>query len=131
MNVDILSKDPLTLQTPLLVLPLAEGTDPLDGVLTSADSMVAGAITRARTGGDFSGRTEETLLLYPPEGSGPERLLVVGTGKPKEFDGEILRRVLGRACRVAEGLKVGAFSAWLDPDWTLGSAPTASWAWAM
>jgi leucyl aminopeptidase len=53
------------------------------------------------------------------------RILVVGAGAPEELDAETLRRVMGRAVRVAEGLKLKEISAWLDPSWPLGEALAA------
>ena len=56
---------------------------------------------------------------------GPERVLMVGAGAPGDLDAETLRRLMGRAVRVAEGLKLKEISAWLDPSWPPGEALVA------
>jgi len=125
MNVELFTADPLTLPSPLLVLPLPQGTTTLEGVLAAADEKVGGTLLRALEGGDIKGKVEETLLLFPEEGVGPSRLLVMGMGKAEELEAETLRRMAGRAVRVAEGSGITEISFWLDPSIPLGPALTA------
>ena len=102
MRAQIVSADPLAHPTPLLVLPLFKGEEGLIGIFSRVDEMVAGALGRAISAGDFRGKTEETLLLYPPSESPQERILVIGLGERDAFGAEILRRVSGRGVRVAQ-----------------------------
>jgi leucyl aminopeptidase len=125
MNVELISRNPLAASTPLLALPLPEGVKTLEGVPAAADALVGGSLGRALAREDFRGKKEETLLLFPPLAGGPDRLLVVGLGKAEDLDAETLRRVLGRAVRVAEGLRLTELSAWLDPSWPLRTALAA------
>ena len=125
MNVELILRDPLTVPSPLLVLPLPEGTETLKGALASANALTEGDLERALERKDITGKKEETFLLFPPEGPGPDRILVVGTGKRDEWDAEVLRRVVGRAVRVAEGLKLGALAVWMDPGFPLSQATYA------
>ena len=125
MNVQVVSSDPLSHPTPLLVLPLFKGVEEPEGVFSSADDLVGGALGRALRAGDFTGKAEETLLLYPTEGSGIGRILVIGLGEEESLDAETLRRVAGRSVRVVEGLKVSALSVWLDSTWSTGPALSA------
>jgi len=125
MNVELLLRDPLTVPSPLLALLLPQGGDVTKGVLASADALVDGHLKRAVERGDLTGKKEETLLLFPRGGSGPARILVVGAGAPEELDAEALRRAMGRAVRVAEGLKLQEVSAWMDPSWPMGDALVA------
>lgn len=122
MNVKLILRDPLTVPSPLLVLPLLQGTETLTGVLASANALTGGDLEGALERKDITGKTEETFLLFPPKGSGPERILLVGTGKRDELDAEILRRVFGRAVRVAEGMRLGTLSVWMDPGLPLSQA---------
>jgi leucyl aminopeptidase len=122
MNVELILRDPLTVPSPLLVLPMPEGTETLKGALASADALTGGDLGRALERKDITGKKEETFLLFPPEGSGPKRILVVGTGKPDELDAEVLRRVFGRAVRVAEGMRLEALAVWMDPGFPLSQA---------
>src|SRR5437879_6332739 len=55
-----------------------------------------GVVARVITSGDFKGKRDETTLLYPT-GAKPERVLLVGLGKP----GEVTRTAIRRAAAVA------------------------------
>ena len=122
MNVHVVTSDPLSHPTPLLVLPVFEGIEAPDGVLSQVDGLVGGALARAISEGDFSGKAEGTLLLYMPVGSPQGRILVIGMGKEEAFDAEVARRVAGRSVRVAEGLKLSSLAIRLDRAW--GTGPT-------
>jgi leucyl aminopeptidase len=65
------------------------------------------------------GKEEETLLLFGAGDGGPDRVLFIGAGKADELKPETIRRVFGRAVRVAENLRVTRLAAWLDPAWEL------------
>ena len=125
MNIQIVKSDILTHPTPLLVLPLFKGTEEMQGVFSAVDELVEGALRRAVSAGDFSGKAESTLLLYPPVGSSPERILILGLGDEDDFNAETLRRIAGRSVRVAEGLRVSSIAIRMDAAWDLGMAPAA------
>ncbi len=116
MNVELILQDPLTAPSPLLVLPVLQGTEKVEGALASADALVKGDVQRALDRKDITGKKEETFLFFPSEGSGPERILMLGMGKPGEVDAEVLRKGFGRAVRVAEGLGLTGLSIWMDPS---------------
>ncbi len=122
MNVELTHQNPLSVASPLLALPLFEGVEELDEVLAGADRLAGGNLRRALDRGDMTGRKEEVLFLFPEDASGPERILVVGAGKPEEIDAEGLRRVAGRAVRVAEGLGLERLSFYLDATIPLPAA---------
>ncbi|HEX6558714.1 MAG TPA: leucyl aminopeptidase [Longimicrobiales bacterium] len=100
--------------TPLLVLPIFEGVSDLAGLDAEVDKRTGGTIRRVLDQGDFRGRKEETLVLYPREGEqvGAKRVLLVGAGKREDYTVERLRRAVGAAARAAErmGLQSLAFS---------------------
>ena len=81
MNVKVIASDPLSHPTPLLVLPVPKGATEPEGVFSGVDELVGGALRKALTEGDFTGKAEETLLLYPAKESGPGRILVIGLGE--------------------------------------------------
>jgi leucyl aminopeptidase len=114
MNVELVTKDPLNVPSPLLVLLLSEGVTSLGGTPASVDEWLDGALGRALERGDFRGKAEETLLLFADKDGGPERVLAVGVGKSEELEAEGVRRALGRAVRVAEGSRLSSLSTWLD-----------------
>ena len=125
MNVQVVSSDPLSHPIPLLVLPMFKDSGPLKGPLSTVDELVGGALSRALEAGDFSGKAEETLLFYPPTGSPAGRILLMGMGDSDSLDLETLRKVAGRAVRVAEERKVSGLSFWLAPAMELGPASVA------
>ncbi len=95
------------IRTPLLVLHVFERDKEPFGFVAKVDALYNGAISRVLQSGDFSGRKEDTLLLYPPSGTpGIERVLLVGVGKREEHTVERLRRVVGVAVRQAEKLNI-------------------------
>src|SRR5216117_3606554 len=82
-------------ETPLLAVALAQGSV-VPASLADLDRAAGGVVTRAITSGDFKGKRDETTLLYS-SGAQPERVLLVGLGKP----GEITRTSIRRAAAVA------------------------------
>src|SRR5688500_1459652 len=92
-------------QTPLLAVAVARG--PLPPSLAELDRAAGGALQRLYAGGDFSGKRDETALVYPTGPAG--RILLVGLGKPDELDRAAIRRAAAvaskrmRALGVAEG----------------------------
>src|SRR6266700_702958 len=81
--------------TPLLAVALAQGSA-VPASLADLDRAAGGIVARAITSGDFKGKRDETTLLYP-SGAKPERVLLVGLGKP----GEVTRTTIRRAAAVA------------------------------
>ena len=96
------------LATPLLVLHLFEGDLEPSGLVAKIDARFGGAISRVVQNGDFGGRKEEVLVLYPPDPQARiERVLLVGAGKREEHTLARLRRGIGAAVRVAERMGIG------------------------
>ena len=93
----VVSAPPAGYETPLLALALARGSLPPS--LTALDQAVGGAINRVLAAGDFSGKRDEVVVLYP---SGPAaRVLLVGLGKPDEIDRTAIRRAAAVAAKRA------------------------------
>src|SRR5438094_8725458 len=80
---------------PLLAVALGQGSV-LPASLADLDRAAGGVVARVITSGDFKGKRDETTLLYP-SGAKPERVLLVGLGKP----GEVTRTTIRRAAAVA------------------------------
>src|SRR2546426_8730551 len=81
--------------TPLLAVALAQGST-VPALLADIDRAAGGVVARVITSGDFKGKRAETTLLYP-SGAKPERVLLVGLGKP----GEVTRNTIRSAAAVA------------------------------
>ena len=78
------------LETPLLALALGQGST-LPASLTELDRVAGGFLDRAVTSGDFKGKRDEALLLYPGGGEA-QRILLVGLGKAGEVTRSSIRR---------------------------------------
>ena len=64
-------------ETPLLAVALAEGSA-LPASLAGLDQASGGVLSRAVTSGDFKGKRDETLALYPGGGGGKARVIPAG-----------------------------------------------------
>jgi leucyl aminopeptidase len=111
---------PAGYETPLLALALGRGKLPAS--LEAADKGTGGAIGRVLTSGDFTGKKDETAILYP---SGPAaRVLLVGLGTPNEIDRAIIRRAAAIAAKKARSLGVPR-AAFHIPAEARGKVPAA------
>jgi leucyl aminopeptidase len=93
---------PAGFETPLLAIAVARGG--LPSPLAALDKGTGGAIGRLFAAGDFSGKKDESALIYPP---GPAaRVLLVGLGKGDEVSRATLRRAAAVAAKRARSLGV-------------------------
>jgi leucyl aminopeptidase len=103
------------LQTPLLVLQMFERDADLSGAAAELDEKTGGLITRVLSSGDFVGKKDEYLPLYPPTNSiKAERILLVGVGKPADYTLERLRRAVGTSIRAAEKMRIRSIALVMD-----------------
>src|SRR2546421_239527 len=88
------------IETPLLAIALAQGST-LPKSLGELDRAAGGGgvLARAVASGDFKGKRDESLLVYPGGGKA-QRILLVGLGKGAEVPRSAIRRA-------AAGQKVG------------------------
>lgn len=91
-------------ETPLLAVALAQGSA-VPASLAELDRASGGVVTRAITSGDFKGKRDEAALLYPGSAK-PERLLLVGLGKPADVSRTVIRRAAAVAAKRARALGV-------------------------
>lgn len=123
LKVMVATTAPGEARGPLLAVPLAEGAT-VTGPLAALDGRAGGAIARLLERGDFRGRKDETLVVYPV--SGPvERVVLLGLGKPAEAGLDRLRRAVGLAVRQAEKLRTGALGLVLEQASTAVNADIA------
>jgi leucyl aminopeptidase len=97
-----------SVDTPLLAVALAQG-GAVPPSLSELDRAAGGVVGRAITSGDFKGKRDEMVLLYPG-GAKPQRLLLVGLGKPGEVTRNSLRRAAAVAAKRARALGVKQFA---------------------
>ena len=98
------SRNPVETETDLLVLPLVKIEDKkqaLPGRAAALDRALGGRISSVIESGDFRGKKDEKLLLYPDDALPAKRLLLLGLGEAAELDAEALRCAAGRAVKEA------------------------------
>ena len=101
--------------TPLLVLPVYERDTSPVGIGVDIDQRMGGTIARVLQSGDFMGRKDETLVLFPHNVQlKAERVLLLGVGKREGYTLERLRRLIGLALRTAEKIGVKGFAISLE-----------------
>ena len=98
------SHDPVETETDLLVLPLVQIEDKkraLPGRAAALDRALGGRLSSVIESGDFRGKKDEKLLLYPDDALPAKRLLLVGLGEEAKLDAEALRCAAGQAVKEA------------------------------
>lgn len=108
------------------------------GALSSAaervDRAAGGLIKRQLESGDITGKAGSTSVLFAPSGVGAKRVLVVGLGVQKSFDGARFQKVNHEATRALGRLPVTEAVSYLtevdvpgrDAGWRLRVAALAS-----
>lgn len=103
----IIRAAPTEIATPLLVLPHFEGEAAPRGATAEVDRRLQGQLAQLLERGDFKGKRDEALVVYPlADALGAERVVLVGLGQRGDYTLERLRRAVGSAVRQAE--RVGA-----------------------
>ncbi len=90
-----------------IVVNLLQGVTQPGGATRAMDEALGGAITRLVASGDFTGKLNQTAVLYPaPDAAGvtATRVLLVGLGKGQELTLDRVRQVAGTAARRARDL---------------------------
>jgi leucyl aminopeptidase len=108
MEFAIKTGSALTQRTPALVLGVFAGRK-LSAAAAAADEASGGGITRILRKGDFAGEPGQTQWLYGLKDLPAERVLLVGCGPERRFDGRAYVRANATAARALE--RSGATSA--------------------
>jgi leucyl aminopeptidase len=112
--------------TPLLAVAVARGALPPS--LGALDKSTGGALGRLFDAGDFTGKRDETAVVYP---AGPAaRILLVGMGKPDEITPAAVRRAASLAGKRARsiGIPSAAFYLAREARGKMGAATAAQMA---
>ena len=116
MNVRCVSSDgAICHDTPLLVLPVHESEEKAEA--PKAEVLAPTGLSEVLSGAfpveDLKHKPGESVFVYLNEGGGPRRVLLLGAGKPSDFDLEGARRFAGHAVRAAESVGVSGLTTYL------------------
>jgi leucyl aminopeptidase len=119
MQLRYLDADPARHETELLAVAVVQGERVTPkSALGPLNNGLGGAVARAIELGDMRGKPTDEVLLYAPGGAaggrGPKRVLLLGVGESDALTPESVRRMVGRAVRVAEKLRLDGLTVSLD-----------------
>lgn len=98
-------------ESPFLAVIVPEGGLPQS--LAALDKAAGGSVARAYASGDFRGKRDETLMLYPATGAA--RLLLIGIGSG-QGDATALRRAAAIAGKRAVQARVASAAVFMTPE---------------
>jgi len=90
----------------LLILGMFADTKRLPTEYSTIDKSAGGIISELIKLGDFSGKANETSLLYPKGKIACKRILIVGFGEKDKFELNVIRQAAGTSAKLAE--KIGS-----------------------
>lgn len=97
MDITVIQGNIAAQATDCIVVNLFENTPEPSGATGAVDQALNGAIRRLIAGGDFTGKSGTTSLLYPGEALSAGRVLLVGLGDPARFDRHAARKAAAAA----------------------------------
>jgi leucyl aminopeptidase len=107
LNISIRTDEAAAVRTPLLVLQHFQDDDEPMGAAAVVDEGLDGLLARLMSRGDFTGRPEEALVVYPEDpGFAADRVLLIGVGRRADYSMQGLRKAVGKAVREAERMRV-------------------------
>src|SRR5215204_4570665 len=83
-----------------LAVGVYEGEKPEAGVLSEIDRRSGGVITSLIEAGELTGKAGETAYVHNPGDLKARRLLLLGAGRPEDFNTDGVRRMAGTAARL-------------------------------
>ena len=110
MQISIETRPAAALDTEALVTYVFEQDDPIQGAVAELDRAAGGTLRKLAQSGEITGKAYETSLLHYLPGLTPQRLLLIGAGKPEKFTSTELRRVVATALRYLKGRSVKRFA---------------------
>jgi len=116
LNVSVMKSAVADASTPLLALPVFEGEGLASEPARMVDQAMGRAVSRVLDRGDFRGKPDETLVLYPAPGAlAAERVVLLGAGRRDRLDAERIRCIAGTAVRQAQRLGTRGLAILVDP----------------
>ena len=115
----VLAQAPTGYSTPLLAVLVPTGGLPAS--LAALDQQAGGTLGRLYGSGDFSGKKDESAMVYP---AGPAaRILLIGVGKAEEVTRTMLRRAAAIAGKRARAAGVPSMALFPAPETLTSTTP--------
>lgn len=112
LTTALVAADPAKHPTPFLAVLIPEG--PLPPSLMDVDTASGGALSRLYGSGDFTGKCDDVVVLYPAAGT--SRIVLIGLGKPAETGMAEVRRGAATAAKRARTVGVAKLALVLAPN---------------
>ena len=110
MKSKLSSKEIDKLEAQTLVLPFFSDEKPLKGANGLIDWRMNGSISRLIMEGKITGKRGESVLILPRKRIKGEKILMIGLGESKEFNGHLLEGVSGEILRQVVKIGVNQFT---------------------
>jgi len=123
MQIDVVTGSIQNQPAEAIVVNLFEGADKPKGATGAVDKALNGQIQALIASGDFQGKRNEILVLYPNGAIPAKRVIVVGLGKAEKFTRDVVRQAASSAAQKARDLGVTHLHTILHGAGTGGLAP--------
>jgi leucyl aminopeptidase len=100
MKFTVKCENPASIKTGCVILGVFERRK-LSDAASRFDKSAGGLLTKLLHGGDMDGKSGQTLLVHYPGGAKCERVLLIGCGKPDEFNDRAYRKAIASAAQAA------------------------------
>jgi leucyl aminopeptidase len=110
MKIAVSPAAPSAIQTPLLVIPVADNGDKTPNPeLLSSDPAVKALAAPLIAAADITGKFAEAVWHFSPSGVKAQRVLFLGAGKRDKFCLSEIRNFAGAAARIAKAKNIKSF----------------------
>lgn len=106
MQIEVVTGALQTVAAQAIVVNLFEGVVVPGGATGAVDQALGGQIQALMAGGDFRGKRNEVVVLYPNGALPARRVILVGLGKREKFTPDVIRQAAGTAAKKARDLGV-------------------------
>ncbi len=126
MNIRVVTGSIVEQKVEAVVINLFEGVEHPGGATGAVDKALDGLITRLIASGEMKGKAKEVTLIHTQGKIAPERILVMGLGKEKDFKLDTVRTVAAEACQSLRQISVKKAATIVHGAGTGGISPEAA-----
>lgn len=101
MRIQVYHGNVTEIQVDALIVNLFEGVKHPGGATGAVDQQIGGLISKLIANDEFTGKLNETAVIYLSDDMPYQKVVVVGLGKQEEFSAERVRQVTATAVKAA------------------------------